>query len=227
MRVRALAKRLIKQFIHDRRSIALMFVAPILVLTLLSLIFNGDEITPEIGVVNSEQLPAELLSGNAEFSFYDSNDAAKDALKAGSIDAYISPDLANGKLVVCFEGSDPTVTQATVKWLQGQSETLSPEAASAVTVETQYLFGSKDTSLFDSFGPVLVGLFAFFFVFILSGIAFLRERTGGTIDRIMCSPMKLWEIVAGYVLGYGFFAAMQAILIAAFSVYVLDMMMEG
>lgn len=227
MRVLALAKRIIKQFTHDKRSIALMFVAPIVVLTILSLIFSGNSITPEIGVVNSDQLPAGLIGGDAEFTYFDSNSEADTALKDGSIDAYISPDLENKKLLVYFEGSDPAVTQASVKWLQEQASSLTPEASSSLTIEKQYLYGSGDMSLIDSFGPVLVGLFAFFFVFLLSGIAFLRERTSGTIDRLMCSPMKLWEIVAGYVLGYGFFAVLQSILISLFSIYVLDLMMEG
>jgi ABC-2 type transport system permease protein len=80
---------------------------------------------------------------------------------------------------------------------------------------------------FDNFGPVLIGFFAFFFVFLISGVSFLRERTGGTLERLLASPLRRWEIVAGYVLGFGLFTMIQAALIAWFAVDVLGLMMEG
>ncbi|MNI67903.1 Inner membrane transport permease YbhR [compost metagenome] len=80
---------------------------------------------------------------------------------------------------------------------------------------------------FDNFGPVLIGFFVFFFVFLLSGVSFLRERTGGTLERLLASPLRRWEIVVGYVLGFGIFTTLQAALIAWFATSVLGLMMVG
>ncbi|WP_245243424.1 ABC transporter permease, partial [Mesobacillus selenatarsenatis] len=90
-----------------------------------------------------------------------------------------------------------------------------------------YLHGSEDMGQFDYFGPVLLGFFAFFFVFIISGISFLRERTSGTLEKLLSSPLRKWEIVVGYVLGFGLFTMLQATLIAWYAIYVLGMLMEG
>src|SRR5690606_14901045 len=77
------------------------------------------------------------------------------------------------------------------------------------------------------FSPVLIGLFAFFFVFLIAGISFLKERTSGTLERLLASPLKRWEIVAGYTVGFGIFTSLQAILIAGFTIKVLGSYMAG
>ena len=80
---------------------------------------------------------------------------------------------------------------------------------------------------FDYFGPVLLGFFVFFFVFLIAGVSFLRERTTGTLERLLASPLRKWEIVMGYVVGFGIFTMIQSTIIAAYAIYVLGMMMEG
>ncbi|WP_256244594.1 ABC transporter permease [Alkalibacterium sp. 20] len=80
---------------------------------------------------------------------------------------------------------------------------------------------------FDYFGPVLLGFFVFFFVFLISGVSFLRERTRGTLERLLSSPLRKWEIVIGYVIGFGLFTVIQSTIISAYSIYVLGMMMQG
>ena len=51
-------------------------------------------------------------------------------------------------------------------------------------LEIDYLHGSSDMGMFDYFGPVLLGFFVFFFVFLIAGVSFLRERTTGTLERL-------------------------------------------
>ena len=51
--------------------------------------------------------------------------------------------------------------------------------------EVNYLHGSKDFTMFDGLYPVLIGFFTFFFVFILSGVSFVRERLSGTLERLL------------------------------------------
>jgi ABC-2 type transport system permease protein len=74
---------------------------------------------------------------------------------------------------------------------------------------------------------VLIGFFIFFFVFLIAGVSFLRERTGGTLERLLATPLRRWEIVAGYVIGFGLFTTIQASLISWFSIKALGIMMEG
>jgi len=226
MRVRALVVRIWQQFLHDKRTLALMLVAPILILALVSLVFNGSTYKPKIGTVGVPTAMAQRLSAeDVQLYPYASSASAMVALKSQSIDAYIALEQGTPKLVL--EGSDPTKNRTVLldmqKWLQPASSL----GAVKMQPHVEYLYGSANMSAFDNFGPVLIGFFAFFFVFLVAGISFLKERTTGTLERLVASPIKRWEIVTGYVVGFGIFTTIQAILIAWFSVDVLGMMMKG
>ncbi|MEG6589466.1 ABC transporter permease [Paenibacillus barengoltzii] len=233
MRIRAVIVRIVRQFIHDKRTMALLVVAPLLVLSLMYLVFNGDTYQPKIGTV---ELPAaiteKLIAADAKVTAYDTVEAAEAALADQEIDAFIRLD--QGAAQVKLEGSDPSKNRAVMllmqKTLQGQAAPAGVAGSSngqAVAPEFQYLHGSADMSSFDSFSPVLIGLFAFFFVFLIAGVSFLRERTSGTLERLLATPLRRWEIVVGYMAGFGIFTSLQAVLIAGFTVYALGSLMVG
>jgi len=83
----------------------------------------------------------------------------------------------------------------------------------APAVVHRVLYGSPDPDVLDSFAPALIGFFGFFFVFVLTGVSFLRERVGGTLERLLATPVRRSEIVAGYSLGFGLFATLQVVVI--------------
>jgi len=95
-------------------------------------------------------------------------------------------------------------------------------APSAVSIRVPRLvhatvFGSPDADALDTLAPVFIGYFAYFFVFILTGVSFLRERIGGTLERLLATPITKAEIVLGYSLGFGIFATLQVVLLLAFA----------
>jgi ABC-2 type transport system permease protein len=222
MRTRALAIRIIRQFVRDKRTLALLFLAPLLVLTLMKLVFNGQAVEPDIGVVG---LPApvveQLQKADAAVTIYPDARGADEALADGKLDAVVT--LAGGTPAIRLEGSDPSMNKAVLlvfqRALQAEAPTMKPDVS--------YLHGSEDMSSFDSFGPVLIGFFSFFFVFLLAGVSFLRERTSGTLERLLATPIRRPEIVLGYLSGFGLFTLLQAALIAWFSIDVLGLYMDG
>lgn len=222
MRIMALVRRILKQIIRDKRTMGLLIMAPILVLTMLHLVFNGESYTPKVGFVDlPTPLVEQLDDDDATIREYETTDEAKTALKERDIDGYVN--MSGSSLQLTLEGSDPTINGVTMKWLQ---ESIKSDS-SAKMLEVNYLHGSSKMSQFDSFGPVLLGFFIFFFVFLIAGVSFLRERTTGTLERLLCSPLRKWEIVVGYVIGFGIFTMIQATIIASYAIYVLGMMMEG
>jgi ABC-2 type transport system permease protein len=88
--------------------------------------------------------------------------------------------------------------------------------AALPTIERATVYGSPDATTLDTLAPVVVGFFVYFFVFVLTGISFLRERVGGTLERLLATPVSRAEIVLGYSLGFGFFATLQVTLVLAF-----------
>ncbi|GGA36259.1 ABC transporter permease [Paenibacillus physcomitrellae] len=238
MRIRAVILRTLRQFRRDKRTVALMFIAPLLVLTLMNLVFNGSAYVPRIGITSSSSaaaadLAAQLENQNAEVVQYPSNDLAEQALEDHKIDAWIS--FQTNRPVVRLEGSDPTESRAVMTVIQKVTAAQLPAQPPSSNVtgdlpfspEISYLNGSEDMSTIDHIGPVLIGFFIFFFVFLIAGVAFLRERTSGTLERLLASPIRRSEIVVGYLGGFGLFTLVQALLITWYSIKVLGIEMAG
>lgn len=230
MRIRALIIRILRQFIRDKRTMALMIAAPLLIISLMYLVFNGDTYIPKIATVG---VPAPLASAaaanGASVTDYPAIDDAEQALLDSKADAYLTLDGQTPR--VKLEGSDPSKNRAVMlllqKTFQSQTAAQTPAAMAPASPKFEYLYGSADMASFDSFGPVLIGVFAFFFVFLISGISFLKERTSGTLERLLATPLRRWEIVVGYIAGFGIFTLLQAVLIAWYTIHVLGMMMAG
>jgi ABC-2 type transport system permease protein len=225
MRIRAIVIRILRQFFHDKRTLMMMLVAPMLILFMMSLVFNGNTYVPKLGAVN---VPAPLIQKlqdqNAEVTTYTAEEAQSE-LEAVRLDAIIAMNGATPKVIL--EGSDPSKNKAVLFLLQKALQSAIPANSTSLAPSITYLHGSADMAAFDNFGPVLIGFFVFFFVFLLSGVSFLRERTGGTLERLLATPLRRWEIVVGYILGFGIFTTLQATLIAWFATSVLGLMLVG
>lgn len=79
----------------------------------------------------------------------------------------------------------------------------------------------------DNIAPALLATMALFFSFLLTGISFLRERSQGTMERLMASPVSRSDIVIGYLLGFFLFALTQTLIIVLFTIYVLGVNYRG
>ena len=73
----------------------------------------------------------------------------------------------------------------------------------------RYVFDGQD-AVFDRIGGPLVGLFPFISMFLVTSIAMLRERTTGTLERLMSLPLAKADLLLGYALAFGLVAALQA-----------------
>lgn len=220
MKIKALVIRILLQFLHDKRTLALMLVAPVIILTLLSLVFNGKDYKPIIGTVNPPKQTVKKVEQGIRFKNLNLHQAATQ-LANGSIDGYIF--FKNQSLEIVLEGSDPILNRSILQNLSVQLHSMKQN----LPLKVSYLHGSKNMGSFDYFGPVFIGFFAFFFVFLIAGVSFLRERTKGTLERLMVSPLQRWEIVAGYVLGFGIFTTLQSLIIALYSIYILNLYNMG
>jgi ABC-2 type transport system permease protein len=84
-----------------------------------------------------------------------------------------------------------------------------------------------DKSILDYTAPAILAVLILFFGFLLTGISFLRERTQGTLERLMASPVSRLDIVGGYLLGFLLFALVQTLIIFFYMIYVLKINYHG
>jgi ABC-2 type transport system permease protein len=90
----------------------------------------------------------------------------------------------------------------------------------------RYVFdGQEDT--FDRLGGPMIGLFPFITMFLVTSITMLRERTGGTLERLMSMPVAKLDLLAGYGIAFASVAAVQAGITAAVAFLALGLDVGG
>ncbi len=244
-RILAVARRIAQGFRRDERTLGLIFIVPIVITALLGWVIRDQkDVTVQVVIVNEAGAPGQRIvdaltratigapDGIEVIAFADTRDAAADSLREGNGDiALVLPstlleDVSAGrrpKLTVITAGTDPAVDGAALGKLQGLMATLAGELAAASggrailpEIDRETLYLTTETDTLDVLAPVFLAYFAYFFVFMLTGISFLRERTGGTLERLLATPVSRAEIVVGYSLGFGFFAILQVIVLTVF-----------
>lgn len=80
---------------------------------------------------------------------------------------------------------------------------------------------------FQRVGTPLLGIFPFISMFLVTAITMLRERTTGTLERLMAMPLGKLDLLAGYGIAFGAVAAVQAALTAGVAFGLLDLQVAG
>jgi ABC-2 type transport system permease protein len=260
-RIFALARRVIRQFIHDRRTMALVLLMPILMLTLGAILFRAEQAPIPLGVVNEDEgltLPAagQVILGRriagelAAGGLFDIATLRRDEIDARLRDGTVQgvvvlpPDFSaqfardrQATIDLRLEGSNPTrsrliaarVAESAMKALAGLAASglgasgaaTAGEAKLPVSLQTTYLYAGESFDTMDYVAPVYIAFLAFFFVFLLTCVSFLRERSQGTMERLLATPATRLEIILGYMAGLSLFALAQVAVIIFFTVWVL------
>ena len=84
-----------------------------------------------------------------------------------------------------------------------------------------------DDLTFRALGPALLALFPFIIMFLVTSVTTLRERTSGTLERLLAMPMGKLDFLGGYALAFGLVAAVQSALAVGLSVLVLNLDVLG
>jgi ABC-2 type transport system permease protein len=90
-----------------------------------------------------------------------------------------------------------------------------------------WMFDSLPGNGFSSLGPALLALIPFVIMFLVTSVTTLRERTSGTLERLLAMPMGKLDFLLGYAIAFGVVAAVQSALAVALSVWVLDLTVVG
>ena len=243
MRTLAIAKKVMKELLRDKRTLAMMFVAPVFIMWLMNLMFSAS--TAVNIKLATQDLPTSLVTkmddlDHVSVQTYKDIDQAKKDLADEKVDAVIS--YKNGEYQVDYANTDASKTAMTRQVLrtsiasEGSNQLMArikqalPQLnlkAKAPEIKESYQYGDEHTSFFTSMIPVLIGFVVFFFVFLISGMALLKERTSGTLERLLATPVKRSEIVYGYMLSYGFIAILQTAVVVLAAIWLLDVEVVG
>jgi len=232
-RLRAIVVRVATEIRRDRPSLALLFIAPVLVTGLLTFILR-DGSTPDVsaalvaeasgrGAIVGTALTTTLEAAGVTVTRAADEASARALVEAGtdSLAILLPADLeAGGQITIVTQGLDPAGEAAQLGVVRAAVSTaivgVTGGHVPVVVRETIYGTGSDDPMV--AFAPAIVAFFLYFFVYLLTGVSFLRERTGGTLERLMATPVTRGEVVSGYTLGFGVFAMVQVAVLLAWAI---------
>jgi len=244
-RILAIARRIAQGFRRDERTLGLMFVVPLVVTALLGWVLNDtkDTVVDVVYVNPGGEIGDRILTALRTASADPDNDLrlvdpvsteaeAVAIVRAGTADIgiVVPSDLVAQILAgtrptftIITEGTDPAAEAGRFGTLQSALADIAGQIAPpGVTppiipqVERKTVYLSPDASQVDVLAPIFLGFFGYFFVFLLTGVSFLRERIGGTLERLLATPVTRFEIVSGYSLGFGAFATIQVVVLTLF-----------
>ena len=236
-RIRALAQRIIRAFRHDRRTLGLIVVVPLVVMMLIGYLVGDDKEELEVALFGQvSQSPfAEALEdqpGVTVTGSYPDEATARAAVLDDETSGAVGAVPGDDTVVVIVPGLDVQVESAIVQAasragaIAGGAD-LPPGAIPGVTVERVSLPTGERPSTISFAAPAMITVFAFLFTFMLTSVAFLRERSSGTLERLLASPITKGEILSGYLLGFLPFATIQATLVLGYAIVILDAQVTG
>lgn len=218
--MKALLLRILKQLKNDPRTLALMLVAPFLIMSLIYLLLGDSDYRPVVATYDMPSSFTEPLITSAEVKTLTDTALANTWLESDSADAIV---WAEGHTICIRVLESNSKSGAAIEAVQETFSEMLP--VGRVTIQT--IYGSQDDTYFASMAYVFLAVLAFFFTFIVSGMALVRERFTNTLERLLMTPIRRWQVVGGYVCGYGVVAMVQVVLIMLFTVYVLQVPVAG
>lgn len=245
------------QIVRDPRTLALTFVMPVMQLLLLGYAATNDVRNVPLAVFDQDKSLAsrELLDAYraADYFRLDFDVTSEDAIKAlinnGSARAgliippgYGEALAANQTAHVAFviDGSDPTVagtalsaatfigqaksTRITLDRLatRGQAAALQPP----LEVRTQVWYNPDLVSAYYMI-PALIGMILQFLTVILTATAIVRERERGTIEQLIVTPIRAWELMVGKLAPYVIISFINTLEILAAGVLLFGVPING
>ncbi len=127
---------------------------------------------------------------------------------------------------------NPTATLATARRVLGQLRhdprtiVLLLAVPSLLMVLFKYVFDGSP-HVFDRVGLPMLGIFPFTTMFLVTSIAMVRERTSGTLERLLTTPMRKLDLLGGYALAFGVVALLQGGVSAAVAVWLLGLTVQA
>jgi ABC-2 type transport system permease protein len=221
-----------KEFIHirrDPRTLGIMFLMPVVEMILLGYVATTTVEHLPTAVLDEDRTPQsrELIAAYQASNYFDiayyvgSEEALIGLLDSGKARAgiIIPPDygarLARGKqapISFLIDGSDPTVSSTAFSAAQqvGQAQSMEMvqrvlgvdmDQLPGIEVRPRVLYNPEMKSSTYMI-PALIGIILQFLTTLFTSLAIVREREQGTIEQIMVTPIRPWELVVGKVIPY-------------------------
>jgi ABC-2 type transport system permease protein len=256
-RLTSLIRKEFIQILRDPRTLMLVLVIPVMQLFLLGYAATNDVRNVPLAVYDLDQGPAsrQLLDAYRAADYFElafdagSEQELRDLIDSGQARAglIIPPDYTlkmqsgeSTQVAFVLDGSDPTVASTALSAAQligqrqgteimelrlqrrGQSATISPP----LEVHTQVWYNPDLVSAYFMI-PGVIGMILFALTSILTATAIVRERERGTIEQLIVTPIRSWELIVGKLMPYTILALLNTLEVLAIGAWWFHVPIRG
>lgn len=259
-RVMAVSRRVFRDVANDKRSLGMLFLAPIFAMCVFGVAFSGDVEGVNVIIVNQDQgftipfsntttylsqnITSNLNTTTLNIQNMGNVDDARAKVENGQASAVIiypenftknailkSQNASYpGSAEIIIEGDDSVtnIKNAIMKTVsQALSDTLTAAGVNpAIKVVSDPIYG-ENADFIDFFVPGILAFVVYLLTTILTLITFVGERSNGTLERVLASPVTESEVVCGYAITFGTLGILQVSLLLVVAILVFNIMVVG
>ena len=245
-RVLAVARKSLNQFRHDRRTLGFVVGMPLLMVLVFGYTFGGEvhnvrtivvnEDAGFMGVQMADRVLGNITGDTLELVNAGAVGPARDEVVAGRAWAILAfpPNFSanlrtlNATITVILDGSSPPIVSSVLGKLRAAIERTFPAGSGgALSLEREYVYGSEDTRFIDSFAPGVVALAVLMVTTVFSVIVLVREKGGGTLERLFATPLRPGELVVGHAIALALLALLQSVVVLAAALLIFQIQVAG
>lgn len=258
-RIMAVSRRVFRDVANDKRSLAMLFLAPIFAMLVFGLAFSGDVEGVNVIIINHDQgftqpfgnttyLSNKIINNLNTTALNIENMSNLDEAQQKVIDGKASAvivfpeNFTKNALLKTKNASYPNSADITIQGddsitnikntilktvNQAVADTMTAEGVNpALNVTSDPIYG-KNADFIDFFVPGILAFVVYLLTTILTLITFAGERSTGTLERVLATPVTEGEVVTGYAITFGTFGIIQVILLLAIAILVFNIMVIG
>ena len=260
----AVTKRVFKDIKNDKRTIGLIFFAPILAMFVFGLAFSGNVEDVTTIIVNHDQgfqipggdnlsfsnkIISNLNTSVLKIEYMDNEEAAVQRITDGTAyaviifpenftqEAYTSIKSPTTSINSSNNGTEITIRadETVVNIKSAITGTIADSITTTmeneginppIKINTDPIYG-KDAEFIDFFVPGIMAFVVYLLTTLLTLLAFVGERTTGTLERLLATPINESEIVGGYALTFGIIGTFQAAFLLLIGILVFKITVLG
>lgn len=259
-RALAITKRIFRGLKHDRRTLGLIVLAPLLAMFIFGVAFSGNVEDVKVIVVNSDEGVydprsngtlnlSEMITSNLDRDTLNiqcgsDEEAATKSVEDGKAWAAIifpqhftqdvmmkmqgGPSPGNAAITIRADKGNVNIATAVINSVaEAMMETMDEIGKETpISIVDSPVYG-ENAEFIDFFVPGIVAFAIFLLTTLLTLLSFVGERTNGTLDRLLASPIQGSEIVAGYALAFSIIGMIQAAILLSVGTLVFKIIIVG
>jgi len=221
-------KRVFRGLKNDKRSLFLIFFAPVLAMFIFGTAFSGEVSNINIVLLKNpfiEELSKNLDEKTFNISYTDSLEDGKTKVEQGATWAFISYDK---NITIYLDKSNVNIASKVLEEFKKSYMEILKERGFTIplNIEKVDIYG-RGAEFIDFFVPGIMAFATFLLTTLLTLLTFVSERLSGTLERLLASPLRERDIVFGYAAAFGIIGIMQSFILLVIAIAVFNIMIVG